>query len=94
MYQLENQYGSVYYMTKEETGNVCGIKYTKIYIFSQELGFEFGDTYINAVDHEQPNVWNPYDLTKDSVTIYTDRSKARGFIYRIVKELEHIDSWE
>ena len=85
MIKLRNVYGETYYATEEENGTTCGTDYTKIYVFSEELGEKYGTEYRNAIGDSQPNIWTPYDLTDKELILYSDREKTFSYRYEIVK---------
>lgn len=85
MIKLENVYGKTYYMTEEVKGTTCGVDYTEIYIYSEELGEKYGDYYRNAVNGPQPNIWKPYELTDKTLILYDDYKKQYSNEYIIIK---------
>lgn len=85
MIKLKNIYGETYYMTEEVKGTACGCDYTEIYLYSEDLGEEYGTYYRNAVNHSQPNIWTPYELKDDVLIVYDDYSKKYSYKYTLVK---------
>lgn len=85
MTKLKNNYGDIFYMTEEKKGIACGKKYTQIYLYSEDLGKDYGTNYTNAIDDTQPNIWVPYELTDNQLTIYNDSSKNISYHFEIIK---------
>lgn len=85
MIKLENIYGEAYYMTEEIKGTACGAKYTEIYLYSEDLGEKYGTYYRNAVNERQPNIWTPYKLTENTLTVYDSHLKKFAYEFKIIK---------
>lgn len=85
MIKLKNTYGDVYYMTAEKSGMATSTEYTEIYLYSEELGKDYGDYYRNATNGSQPNIWTPYTLTDSELIVYNDYSKRIAYKYTIVE---------